>query len=750
MTKTFKLFSILLVLSFNGFTQNSRWIDYYSYLNIKQIIATDNKIFGVSENAFFTDDLNNSEIEKTSSINGLSGTDIAKIVYHQGLKKTFVIHKDGLIEIIDEQKNIVKITDLKLNTFISEDKKTCQDILIKDNLLYLAMGYGISVFDLENDEFNDTYYIGNGSTQVRVYEIKILNNFIYATTQEGLKKADINSVLIDYNNWTTLDANIKNHLAVFNNHLVASSGTKLYEINGNNAVLKYTANGLIYHLFTYDNLLGSVQSDKIILFDSNFLTSNTITNSQINNDTFTTAEANSSNIFIGTRKNGIIQTDVNGTNFEQIVPNCPLLNSPFGIDVREGNIWVVYGGHSPSFNPSPLRKYGVSHYDGTSWNNIPYQQIQAKSISYVQINPSNIDEVYMSSGHNGLVKITNGSNITKYDDTNSPLEAFVQGSYKSVRVFGLKFDDENNLWTTQTLAQNPVKVIKNDGNWQIYPVQGVINPANATDGIQAIDYDSDGNIWFGTVNKGVLGINRKTGQYTTFEGGIGNMLNIQALAIDKNNTMWIGNSEKLRILSNPKRIFDNPADLSFEPIKIEFEGSVQLLLEGQEISKIVVDGSNNKWIGTIGSGVYYVSDDGKQTIYHFTNSNSPLPSNDIYDIAIDGKSGMVYFATGKGLLGFKGNATDSADDLSDVYAFPNPVNMKKHSFVTIRGLIEGVDVKIVDVEGNLVYETVSKGGSINWDLTAFGRYKVASGVYIALITDEDGEKTQTTKILVIK
>ena len=224
---------------------------------------------------------------------------------------------------------------------------------------------------------------------------------------------------------------------------------------------------------------------------------------------------------------------------------------------------------------------------------------------------------------------------------------------------------------------------------------------------------------------------------------------IQTLDIDKDNVLWAGNREGLRILSDPQNIFDNN-QAEFKPIKVVFDDVVQLLMEGQNITRIRTDGSNNKWITTLGSGVYYFNEDGTQTIYHFTKENSPLPSDDVYDVAIDGSNGMVYFATLKGLIGYKGFATEGKDNMDDVYAFPNPANEKQHDFVTIRGLIEGVNVKIVDVEGNLVYETTSKGGSIQWNLTAFGKYKVASGVYIALITNDDGSIIQTTKILVIK
>jgi hypothetical protein len=46
------------------------------------------------------------------------------------------------------------------------------------------------------------------------------------------------------------------------------------------------------------------------------------------------------------------------------------------------------------------------------------------------------------------------------------------------------------------------------------------------------------------------------------------------------------------------------------------------------------------------------------------------------------------------------------------------------------GLTDKANIKITDIEGNLVYETTSSGGTIEWDTTAFGKYKVASGVYM--------------------
>ena len=91
------------------------------------------------------------------------------------------------------------------------------------------------------------------------------------------------------------------------------------------------------------------------------------------------------------------------------------------------------------------------------------------------------------------------------------------------------------------------------------------------------------------------------------------------------------------------------------------------------ITDIVVDGSNNKWIATADSGVFLVSSDGQKTIYHFTIKNSPLPSNSINDIDINGLTGEVFIATSRGMVSFKGIATEANENLNNAYT-PNPVS----------------------------------------------------------------------------
>lgn len=196
--------------------------------------------------------------------------------------------------------------------------------------------------------------------------------------------------------------------------------------------------------------------------------------------------------------------------------------------------------------------------------------------------------------------------------------------------------------------------------------------------------------------------------------------------------------------------FQSESQLKANPIIINEDDLAQELLYEQFITSIAVDGANNKWIGTADSGVFMVSPNGQETKYHFTINNSPLPSNDVTDVKINAKTGEVFIATNKGLVSFNGIATGASDDLSNVYVYPNPVRPTYTGTVKVAGLIDKANVKITDIEGNLVYEVTASGGTIEWDTTAFGKYKVASGVYMVFISAEEGGETKVKKVMIIR
>ena len=86
-----------------------------------------------------------------------------------------------------------------------------------------------------------------------------------------------------------------------------------------------------------------------------------------------------------------------------------------------------------------------------------------------------------------------------------------------------------------------------------------------------------------------------------------------------------------------------------------------------------MDGSNNKWVSTADAGVFYLSPDGQQTIYHFTEENSPLPSNSVIAMAQNKNDGTIYFGTPRGMVSFKAGGSIPSSSLEDTFIYPNPV-----------------------------------------------------------------------------
>jgi hypothetical protein len=135
---------------------------------------------------------------------------------------------------------------------------------------------------------------------------------------------------------------------------------------------------------------------------------------------------------------------------------------------------------------------------------------------------------------------------------------------------------------------------------------------------------------------------------------------------------------------------------------------------------------------------------------NFNEQNSPILSNSIVSLALDNKTGDVWFGTSKGIQSFRGNATTGEGKFKNVYTFPNPVRENFTGNVTITGLLRNSDIKITDISGNLVYETVSDGGQATWDLKTYNGRRVTTGVYLVFCSSSDGSQSFVTKMLVIR
>jgi ligand-binding sensor domain-containing protein len=212
----------------------------------------------------------------------------------------------------------------------------------------------------------------------------------------------------------------------------------------------------------------------------------------------------------------------------------------------------------------------------------------------------------------------------------------------------------------------------------------------------------------------------------------------------------VGTSKGICVFYTPEAIFENgTSNWDAQTIIIDQDGFNQYLLKEEEVTAIAVDGANRKWIGTRKAGIFVVSEDGTQQIAQYTFENSPLLSNTINSLTIDGVSGELFIGTDVGICSFRTDATTGTETFGHVYAFPNPVEHDYTGTIAVSGLVRDADVKITDVSGNLVYSTVAKGGTAVWNGNLFSGQRAATGVYIVFCTNADGSQTQVTKILFI-
>ncbi len=284
----------------------------------------------------------------------------------------------------------------------------------------------------------------------------------------------------------------------------------------------------------------------------------------------------------------------------------------------------------------------------------------------------------------------------------------------------------------------------------------------------------------GSFDFGLIGYNENSGEERVINSINSEEQNlpfpsVKAVEVDARNQVWIGTEVGLRVLFNTSTFFSEDEPFVRNIVILE-NGIPQELLEGVSITDIKSDGSNNKWIGTLSSGIFYFSPDGQETIYHFTRDNSPLPSNTINDIGLDSSNGTVYIATNRGLVAFSAGGSEPSESLEEVYAYPNPVRPEYNILgsndlnditkgVKIVGLTDDVNVKITDIEGNLVAEAQSgvnlrsssanynfaiDGGTGIWNGKNLANNIVATGVYLIMISDLDSFETKVIKLLIVR
>lgn len=752
--------TIVLLAAFFGYSQEKQlWEGYFSYHTIKDITQSTTHVFAAAENAYFKKNSVTNEISKVTTIDGLSGENISQIYHSETFKKTFLGHDNGLLIVVNDlDGSILNVVDILNKPSVPQNKKRINHFMEHDGKIYIATDFGICVYNLNISEFGDTYFIGAGGSNVEILQTTFYNGFIYAVANGyGILKASVtNPNLIDYNQWVVAAPGNWSSVEATLNELVAATlnGVLMKLVNDTPVVITNLMQVALDTRYNEGHLLVTTQNH-VFIYNEQLVLINQINLIPDVTTNFTCASFINNVVYIGTPGNGLYSTTLaNPTVFVDNTPSGPFRNKIFAIQSTSNGLWAVYGDYNRNYNPYPLDVFPISKLDADkNWKLFPYSDLlNAKSITRIAVNPNNENQVYFSSYYSGLLKFENDVATKIYNRSNSTFQTVPGQVPDDIRINGSAFDKNGNLWVNNSLVDKGLHVLKANEQWQGFTQAAVQGPLSNSYGRIVIDKNS--TKWMASNREGVVGFNEnynnrslsiKEGQD---EGNLPDN-DVRSIAVDNKNKLWIGTTHGLRVLPSVDS-FLSSTDLNSNAIIILEDGLAQELLYQQFITDIVVDGANNKWIGTAGSGVFFISPDGQKTFNIFTKENSPLPSNIIIDIDINSQTGEVFIATESGMVSYKGTSTKGAENLENIIAYPNPVRPEFNGNVAITGLMNKCNVKITDIEGNLVFEEISEGGTVMWDTKVFGKSKVASGVYMIFVSSEDGLLSKVKKVMIVR
>ncbi|QYS88155.1 type IX secretion system anionic LPS delivery protein PorZ [Flavobacterium davisii] len=755
---------LFILLNFSYvFTQEANpWKGYYSYNAVKDLQLVENKIVIAADNAYFLSNLDTNQSEKKSTIEGLSGDPITQIHYSPTYNKTIVGHSNGLVIIVNETDgSMFYLKGIEDKPNILASKKRINHFEEYKGKVYISTGYGVTVLDMNNSQFGDTFFIGTGGSEQEIISTTIVNDTIYAIVKSnGLYAAKLsNPFLIDFNQWKIIQPGSWFNLKPTKTKKILVSETgAIHELKEDNSISYITSvlqnpKDINYN----EDKLIITSSNYVDIFDENGTSIKQLIWGDQFKSFFTSSSFRNNKIYTGTESNGLYSIDLNTPQLiTNLTPSCPEKNRFFRIKAVNDVLWVVFGGYSKQYNPyqyccgGPSRS-GISIYSNEKWTNLDYKDLlEARALSSIAFNPKNKNEVFIGSFFSGLLKLDNFIATNLYNKENSPLKDELIPNV--VLLNTPNFDSNGDLWMTSSRAENALFSLDKNNKWKSYSIKDIsVKPKE--DNFSSMKIDKNGTKWLGTLQTGVIGFNEKLNKNIVINHikGKGSLpdSDVRSLALDNNNQLWIGTFNGLRYLPNVNS-FLTDTTLDTKQIILLEDGTAQELFYQSNILDIEVDGANNKWVSVEESGVFLISPDGQQTKLHFTKENSPLPSNIVDDIEIDQTTGKVYFATNNGTVSYQSLATAGTKDYSNTYIYPNPYRPEHKGMVKITGLKDKSNVKITDIEGNLVFESISQGGTMEWDTLSFAKTKVSSGVYVVLVSDEEGEDTVVKKLLIIR
>lgn len=391
-------------------------------------------------------------------------------------------------------------------------------------------------------------------------------------------------------------------------------------------------------------------------------------------------------IWLGHFNNGISYYDKNTDKFKSFIHN-PKINTSISpkpilsvFEDSQNRIWVgTDGGGLNLYNKEKktFKRYTVESH-GFSTNVI------------TTINEDEKGNLLLGTWNGGFMRFNPETNEIKIFKTSSGYEFDVSSNH----IWDIQPDKYGNFWLA--LLGPALDYYKPEtGEFINYgPLSGNPNAIN-THNVMTIIEDSRKNIWFGTEGGGVYHYNYENDKMEVFmyeEGNSNSLVNnvVNTLFEDSKGNIWMGTQSKGISIYNPE-------NKNFKLID-KISGLPSDVIQG-----VVEDKNNTFWISTTKGVSNYKPNDSTFNNFDFKDG---LQSNEFkYNATIQGRDGYIYMGGMKGLNIFhpdeiKRNPVEPPVYFTDFRLFNESVKIGEKSVLNKH--ISVTDTVILNYEQNVI------------------------------------------------
>ena len=592
---------VISVLVFFTRANAATWETMFSYNKVSQIAVADDKVYAVSDGALFSVEKNSERIEKYDAGSGLNGTTIGCISYAQKLNMLIIGYEDGKIDLMQDN-SVCYVSGLYTKDMTAT--KTINNITIHNNTAYLSTDFGIVTFNLKKYELVDTYYIGDEASEVKVNDVLIRGDSIYAFGDKLLYTACLKDNIVDFRYWSTEplgrilpDAN--------KGKVIIDTNGECWEAGGEEGIVRktvtqekltYKPDGPLvntpYCMRTFNGRLYVVPGGRWAVQS---LTPGCVM------------------IYDGSMWHNISQTTIRSATNNN--PATDFMDVAVDPNDPEHFFVTAYGGGVYEFNNyKPLKQYLPS-------NSSLVTRVDNAPTKYTRCTGGTFD----SKGNYWCLNTSESKTVHRlttnqiWDGITLKKDGNVVPVYTSAEIL-LDHRNENHKWIT-SCREGTKLILLNDN--------GTIS-------------ENDDNVVF-----------RDT--WTTASGKTISPLYIYTIKQDTKNNIWIGTSSGPIII--PANVDFASSDLCRQIDILDDAG--ENLFQSFEIKSIEFDDEGNIWLGT-NEGAFVVSSDWTKVVARYTSANTIMPSSNVMSLAFDQQTKNMYIGTSNGIV--KYNATASGDE----------------------------------------------------------------------------------------